>query len=468
MAPGAVLVAVSVAFALAPTAPALPAAPPDFGEARSILPEASALVPKIDEPERGTAGANIAGQQARSGDLAGVLATLKSLGEHDLSIAVQCVAYALVGRGEWRVAMTIIADLPASVPRAGPYTAVAGRLAKIGDFDDAQSVAEIIREMPNGVGSYLDAMRVICSEEWKAGNTPAALHTLDEALDVAGHVEKTPDLAGFSIAWWCRALVQDLTVSGYSQAASVVVQRIDVMAAEENDQNRKRQILGLLSPAQARIGDFAAAMESIGRLSPGKQRDSALLSVIGEMARQGDPARARELAAQVSPQSWDNSALEQFAYVLGTSGDQAGALEILDRVQGTGERALGLAQLALQQAEKPDPSSSVTLMLAEEAQRAAGKSGEPFVSELIAVTRAALGNFAGSIEILQGLDDKQRTWPLWNITMWMTEAGKKNEALALAHAQDGPNPRAYALLGTASGLIAAAEAASRKASSSKQ
>jgi hypothetical protein len=105
-------------------------------------------------------------------------------------------------------------------------------------------------------------------------------------------------------------------------------------------------------------------------------------------------------------------------------------------------------------------------MLAREAQQAAGDSAQPFVPQLFAVTMAALGDFPGSIEIANSLGDDVRTWPLWNITEWLVDNGKESEALELAHAQKGPNPRAYALLGTATELIWQAEAASKKASGS--
>lgn len=468
MAPHPGFLAIALAFPLAVLANAVPAGPPDFGEARSILREAGALLPKIDEPERASIAANIAGQQAKAGDLAGALTAIQSVEENDRGIGVHCLAYSLVARGEWRVAMRIIADQPAGVPRVFPYMGVAFELARTGDFDNALSVAEVIRQLPNGVTQYFDVLRVICAEQWKTGNVPAALHTFDEALDAAEHMEKTPDLAGFSIAGWCSTLVQDLAMMGYPQAASVVVQRLEDMTTAERDQGRKRQLLGLLAPAQAMVGDFAAALESLSLLPPGEQRDAAMLSVIQQQARLGDPARARELAQRVSPKSWTDSALQQFAYALGTAGDLTGALETLERVRELGEKEYGLAQLALQQAEKSDPSSTVTLMLAQEAHQAAGDGARPFVPELFAVTRAVQGDFAGSVEILNGLGDKGRTWPLWNLTELMVAAGKKNEALALAHAQKGHLPRAYALLGTASELIGQAEAASKKSGSAKQ
>jgi hypothetical protein len=48
---------------------------------------------------------------------------------------------------------------------------------------------------------------------------------------------------------------------------------------------------------------------------------------------------------------------------------------------------------------------------------------------------------------------ESRVWPLWNITSFMVRAGHTQEALALAENQDAAYPKAYALLGTAQGIL---------------
>jgi hypothetical protein len=72
----------------------------------------------------------------------------------------------------------------------------------------------------------------------------------------------------------------------------------------------------------------------------------------------------------------------------------------------------------------------------------------------IAVTRALLGDFAGAQQIVQDMTKPEsRVWPLWNITSFMVRAGHTQEALALAENQDAAYPKAYALLGTAQGIL---------------
>jgi hypothetical protein len=65
----------------------------------------------------------------------------------------------------------------------------------------------------------------------------------------------------------------------------------------------------------------------------------------------------------------------------------------------------------------------------------------------------------------QGISEfkpEQSVWPLWNVTEQLVAAGRTSDAIALAHAQEFPRARAYALLGTATSLMSQIEAANRK------
>jgi hypothetical protein len=55
-------------------------------------------------------------------------------------------------------------------------------------------------------------------------------------------------------------------------------------------------------------------------------------------------------------------------------------------------------------------------------------------------------------------DQESRLWPLWSITSMMVSAGHKQEALALAENENAAYPKAYALLGTATGILDRLEA----------
>ena len=116
-------------------------------------------------------------------------------------------------------------------------------------------------------------------------------------------------------------------------------------------------------------------------------------------------------------------------------------------------RASALAALALTQAEKGDSAAGNTVQLAWEAANHASASVPDHVFEFIAVTRFILGDHTGSLEVIRHLPPDSRQWPLQNITIWMAEAGKSAEALSLADEEKEPLPKAYALIGTAQGIL---------------
>jgi hypothetical protein len=73
---------------------------------------------------------------------------------------------------------------------------------------------------------------------------------------------------------------------------------------------------------------------------------------------------------------------------------------------------------------------------------------------MIAVTRSVLGDFAGAQEIIRSMPEPEsRVWPVWNLTSMLAEAGRENEAVALAEDENAPPPKLHALLGTAQGLL---------------
>lgn len=72
----------------------------------------------------------------------------------------------------------------------------------------------------------------------------------------------------------------------------------------------------------------------------------------------------------------------------------------------------------------------------------------------IVVARSVLGDFATAEQLVDTMNEPEsRIWPLWNLTSMLARAGRTEEALALAEGQDSELPKAYALLGTAQGIL---------------
>jgi hypothetical protein len=439
--------------------------PQQISEVRAILREAGKLVPQMEDVQQPSAASNISGQQVSAGDLAGALETIRSVKqEQDASglhgLEYSSLAWTLSKQGSWQVAMDLVRELPDGPFKALDYMMIAEQLAENRDFKNALSVSRLISAIPNIGSRFADTLVEISSRQFKGGDQVAAIATLQEAFDAVEALQKNPP--GFSAGMWYSGAVPRLVSAGNTEAASLALERAYIAATQEKTPSRKADLLKLLAASQACMGDFAAALRSAEQLPSREQRDAAVLGIATEEARQGDTAGARRLAARVPATSWANLAIEEFAYALAKSGDSVRALETIKGIQAPGDRAYGLAQLALQQAERDDGFAGLTAILAMEAARLAGDSVEPFVFELIAVTRGTLTDFPGAEQIVDSLKDANRVWPLWNLTEQLVAAGKKQEALDLAHAQEFPRARGMALLGTATALLEQIEAARKR------
>ena len=84
------------------------------------------------------------------------------------------------------------------------------------------------------------------------------------------------------------------------------------------------------------------------------------------------------------------------------------------------------------------------------------------------MTKALLKDFSGAQESIASMHDAEsRVWPLWNITEMMAKAGDVHGALSLASNEQAAHAKAYALLGTAQGILSRLDAEAREKSKSK-
>lgn len=153
--------------------------------------------------------------------------------------------------------------------------------------------------------------------------------------------------------------------------------------------------------------------------------------------------------------------------IRGTHGTLNDILEAIEQISAPKDRAEALATLALEQAENENPAAASTLQMAWKLTKEIDKDSSGKVLGTIAVTRVLLGDFAGAQQIVQDITEPEaRVWPLWNVTELMVRASDRQEALAVAGSQEAAYLRAYALLGTAQGILNQIEA-ERKPQSAK-
>jgi thioesterase domain-containing protein len=433
-----------------------------FSQPRSFLREASALIPQIDMDQRSSAASNIAGQQARIGDLESALATSQLAGSPWAQVlAAGSIAYSLASQGNLQLALEVIQNSSKGEDpaKANEYGSVALWLAEHHDFEHALQVARLIQRAKSYFGQtnhFVGTLLPIGAEQFKVGDRAGAQETIDEALAAVEWEKDHPQGPRFDesmTAGLYANVAAELAREGNRPASVAVVDRIYYLLAAASTEQAKQDLLLCLGEAQVGIGELDAAIATAEQLPPGNHRDAIVLQVGFERAKAGDLSSALDDATALLYEPWRNISLRDVAARFSAQGNNAQALATLDLIPEPAERAEGLADLALQEAEKQDPSAPLAVELAYEAAVNAGAETKPYVFEKIAVTRAILGDFGAAEEMIVTMDDASKVWPLWNVTEMLIRGGREAEAISLAENQSAPWPKAYALLGVATALI---------------
>jgi hypothetical protein len=220
--------------------------------------------------------------------------------------------------------------------------------------------------------------------------------------------------------------------------------------------------LSCLAATLADMGDIRGAMEIIRGLPEGTNRDSALGVTATNMAKVGGLREALETVSEMSNQNTRDSFLRTIAAEEGRDGHVLSTLESVQPVPTIADRADALATLAAQQADKNDPAARETIELAWEMANQPGEAVPEHVLGYVAIIRIELGDMTEARKILERLSAEGRTWPLWNITTSLAESGDNAGALSLADEQAEAQPKAYALLGTATGILHRLKAETKK------
>lgn len=133
--------------------------------------------------QRSSAAANIAGQQARIGDIEGALTTVERAGSPSTQVfAAGSIAYTLASQGDLTLALEVIQNSSKGEDpaKANDYNSVAGWLAEHHDFEHALELARLIQQAKPYFGqtNYLvGTLLRIQAEQFKAGDQAGARET---------------------------------------------------------------------------------------------------------------------------------------------------------------------------------------------------------------------------------------------------------------------------------------------------
>jgi tetratricopeptide (TPR) repeat protein len=418
----------------------------DVVEARRLLLEASHLVKDIPKVQQASAVANIASQLMRAGDLPDALATTRLLKDpNDLALANGSVAWQLANTGSFPRALALVESASDGPIVDGNYQTLAGLAAHKGDLEVALKIAH--RIPPNSV-ELTEALLRVAIEAAKGGDVPRAREVIGEALRTCEAAILENGDKALELPQIARTQIE----IGDTPGAGATLSRFSDIAPHRKTDDASR-FLEQLGSVQAQMGDIVGAQGTLRELPPGLS-DGVLSAISEEQAKQDLVVDALASSARLSNPQVRSASLRQIAIIRGAQGTLHDAREAIDQISQPAARAEAVATLALQQAINENPAASSTLQVAWEFATVPGSDTSWYALQEIAVTRAILKDFAGAQQIVRSMTDlESRMWPLWNITSMMVDAGQTQEAIALAEDQDSAYPKAYALLGTASGIL---------------
>jgi tetratricopeptide (TPR) repeat protein len=417
-----------------------------MAEARRLLLEASHLIKDIPEFQQPAAAANIAGQLVRAADLPDALATARFLPKaEDQAMATGSIAWGLAHDGNLAAALALVEATADGQNKGVAYEGLAELRADAGDFKEALQIAHRIRDP----GRLVDTLVRLASRAAKAGDLTGAREVLGDAVQVTEEALR-------GNASYAQSLTQIATTQaeiGDNADAFKTLDRFSDIVRQRRTPDGNFLFVRELASAQAQIGDLVDAQRTVDEMSPGTS-DSVLMSISREQAKQGLFADAIANAERISIPEFKENTLRAIGMIRGTHGTLNDVLVAIEHISQPNHRLDALATLALEQAENDNPAAGLTLQIASKLATEIGVDASDNALGTIAVTRALLGDFAGAQQIVQELTKPEsRVWPLWNITSSMAQAGRTQEALALSENQEAAYPRAYALLGTAQGIL---------------
>lgn len=415
-------------------------------EARRLLMQAGSLVSGIPESQRASAAANISGQLVRTGDLTDALTLVQSLkGTDDRDLATGSMSWEVAKTRNLSMALALIETMASDREKANEYAQLAALMVTKGDPMSGLKLARLIKDPLEHVNTLVR----IASLLGAVNHTSEAAGVLTEALKSADEMVRQDPAQAAVLAQIANAQA-DL---GDPSSALQTLTRLSVIAHERTSSGANGALLETLGSSEANIGDLTDAQRTLEDIGPSGNTAAVLSAISEEQAKRGLVDAALETAARIREPGFRSGALREIAIIWGTHGAMANALDAVSRIPAQGTRLETLATLGLEQAEQNEPTAESTIESAWESARQAPPDAAANALEAVAVARSVTGDYAGAEEIIQGIKPESRVWPLWNLTSMLAEAGRTDEALTLAENQNSAHAKAYALLGTAQGIL---------------
>lgn len=432
-----------------------------MAQARDVLREARGLLKEFPQDSRERSAVNLAGLQARAGDVSGALETANSVINPGIRAdALGNIAWRLARAGDPAQALIVLEPAEEGQRKASWYSTIATILVNQGDFTGARRVSAMIRDQPDYQAQVLT---LIARKQKKAGDTVAAEKTMSEAQALAEqeHIE-TPDAGASVEPEILVSIAEAQDAMGNHAAAMRTLERLRLLVVQSQP-GSKDELLKLFARALANVGEARAAAETARQIPIIWEREFNLQVVATFLAQRGDVLQAREIAASIPSPGEQAFALGNVAEAQIVSGDLPGAQETIALISDPGTRTFTLARIALELAAKSNPAAGKLLQLAQEAAASQPGDTSPGFYSVLAQAQAKLGDIQGAQKIIAGMDARGSIAPRI-LAQEMAKAGNVPGALAMARSQAMSEIKFSLLLRVATGILEGVEAERKKPS----
>jgi RNA polymerase sigma factor (sigma-70 family) len=388
-------------------------------------------------------------------------------------------------------AREIVAAIPPESGQSGEWRVVATAAAKAGEMDEAVAMA---RQIPDG-----EPIRDVTFQE--VATELANLRREKDALRVGKLIEKAETKE------WVLSMLLEKVALAHAKAGDIP-HALRVVERMEKPASKALALAGMayfnlwdveypnepgIALLQAEAGDKAGARKTLARAAElaaaapeSVGRQSALTAVACAQARLGDFAAARKTAEGIRHAQGNLIALATISRNLARVGQSKDALAAVERATNAADKAFLLIHVGAGQAKAGDRKAArgtlrkayalieggddkvrnhahslVSALAAAGAYKEAQDAAAAFLSEgslanvNIAYTRAEAGDYAGAIEMAQGLQDSVwwRGNLLRGIGKLQAQRGREKAALEWIGRLEAFMDRANGLLGVAEGLV---------------
>jgi hypothetical protein len=329
--------------------------------------------------------------------------------------------------------------------------------------------------MKSGLGAAL--LEELALADAAAGNIPEALRVVERMKDASSQVTALLGRIRLNMTYdypvdpAAQGVARLQAKAGDKALARKTLQRAaDLIASiPEGTAARRARALTQLACAQARLGEFATARKTVGRIKRETGKAIALATLVRQLAQAG---RAKEAMAEIDPLAVGTTKVHALTHLgagQAEAGDQKAARAsfqqahlLIKQLKGEEDRMSQGVILATVRAEAGDYKGAIQTAETYNPESTLGYAN-------IAFAHAKARDFTGALEIAEMLKNRPRQGPGWwklrileATAKLQAQRGESKAALEWIDRLDLHLARAYALMGIAEGMLTATRPPGKK------